>query len=158
VDSGNDLLMNSGGTPWAKWHSVGDAVIGTVLALPVIRQSRDFDSGEPDFWSNGDPKMEVVVRIATDLRDPEIDDDDGTRAVVLPVGSQRFQAVQKAVKRAGASGIEVGGTLTIVFDSEKKHEKHRMGYNPIKQFTAKYIAPPPSEETGDLLDQLAPPF
>ena len=69
---------------------------------------------------------------------------------VLPVGTTRFKAVQDAVRKAKASGIEDGGTLTVKFSGEKPHEKR--GYNPIKLFEATYV--PPVGGTAGALDDL----
>lgn len=146
MSDGNDLLMSQG-RPWAKWPNIGSKVSGKVISDPISRQARDFETGLPTSWPNGDPKMEVVIAVDTGKIDPEIDGDDGTRAIVLPVGTTRFKAVQDAIRKAKADGIKVGGELSITYTGDKPHEKR--GYNAIKLFEASYSAP-----KGDALSNL----
>jgi hypothetical protein len=152
MSNGNDLLMGSGGHPWAKWNQVGDAVEGECVAAPTQRQSRDFDTGDPAVWPNGDPKLELLVLLQTEELDNDIAGDDGVRAVVLPVGTQRFRAVQRAVREAGARGIEPGGFLSVKYTGDQPHE--RRGFNPVKQFAATYKAPQTPAEMPDDKDAL----
>jgi hypothetical protein len=139
MSNGNDMLM-SGGTPWAKWPTVGSVVVGVVQDAPIARQSRDFDTGEPAFWNKSqDPKMEVVITVQTAERDPEIEGDTGLRQIVLGKGTERFQAVQAAVRAAKATGIEAGGTLAVKYVGDEPHEKK--GFNAKKKYAAEYKKP-----------------
>lgn len=145
MSNGNDMLM-SGGRPWASFPEVGATVTGTVSEAPLARQSRDFDTGKPAFWDDdpAQPMMEVVVILQTELRDPEVDGDDGTRQLVLGKGSHRFRAVQTAVRRAGAKGLEVGGKLTVTCSGEEPPK--RRNAKPTKLYSAVYEAPLAKEE------------
>jgi len=141
MSSGNDMLM-SGGTPWASWLTLGHTVKGEVKREPEARQARDFTDGQPAFWDEAktDPKMEVTILINTAERDPEIDDDNGDRLVVLPKGSARANAVRAAVKTAGAAGIDVGGILSITYVKDGPKPKTGKGFPP-KEYTAVYTPP-----------------
>jgi hypothetical protein len=139
MSDGNDLLGKTA-RPWAKWPAVGAVVTGTVIDAPSARQSRNFESGEPDTWPNGDPKMEVVVPLATSERDPEIEDDDGERSLVLPVGSARFKAVQAAMKRAGVKALAPGGVIAVRYTKDGPKPKGSK-LNAPKEFSAEYTPP-----------------
>jgi hypothetical protein len=108
----NDFLLGGGGAS-AKFDNIGDTVTGTITVTPELRQQTDFATKKPQFWDDGEPKMQVVVNLATDQRDPSVDDDDGQRNIYIK--GQMQQATRDALKAAGAKGLEVGGTLTVAF-------------------------------------------
>lgn len=139
MSTGNDLLGKMG-RPWAKWPTKGHTVTGTVIGTPEARQSRNFETGDMDTWPNGDPKMEVVVPIATEERDPEVDNDDGERSLVLPVGTARFKAVQAAMKTAGVRALESGGVITVTYTGDGPKPKGSK-LNAPKEFSATYTPP-----------------
>lgn len=118
--SGNDVLMGSGeSVPSMKFDEPGDTITGRITAPPVPYQVREFDKNNPGagplkFYPSGDPIMAVYVDIATDLRDPNLKDDDGVRRVYLE-GRYVKADVAAAVRTAGAQGLEVGGVLTLAF-------------------------------------------
>ncbi len=106
-------------------------------------QQTDMQSGEPAFWSNGQPKLMYRVDLQTQLS--EGPDDDGKRSVYLKGSRKRdsgssLAAVLEAVRSStGSTAIAVGGTLTLTYagDGEQTHR----GYNPPKLYEAKYVAP-----------------
>lgn len=104
-------LIHGDSAPYVKFNNIGDSVTGKVVkATP--RQAVDFKTGEPKFFKNGDPIMELVITLKTDLRDPSIDDDDGTR--VLYAGNRMLKAIKAAVREHGKGTKIVGGTLAVV--------------------------------------------
>lgn len=107
-----DFLLGSGGAS-AKFENLGDTVTGTITVTPELRQQTDFKTKKPKFWDDGEPMMQVVVSLATDQRDPAVEDDDGQRNVYIK--GQMQQATRDALKAAGAKGLEPGGTLTVAF-------------------------------------------
>ncbi len=155
MSDGNDLLM-SGGRPWAKWARIGDTVTGTVTSSPTARQSRDFDTGLPDFWDEEkqEPKMEVVVTIQTGITDPDIEGDNGERAVILPKGSSRFRAVQTAVRVSSADRLEVGGVLSITYTGDGEKPKRRGALAP-KLYSATYTPGSGTPDEAAALNALA---
>lgn len=132
----NDLLM-SGGIPAARFPTIGSMVTGTLVREPESREQTDLNSGAVLRWDNGEPKMQVIVHLQTDERNPEDITDDGVRA--LYIKGQMLQAIRQAVRAAGADGVHTGGTLTVTFASEAEPSKR--GFNPAKQYTATYVPP-----------------
>lgn len=99
-----------------KDRPVGTTYVGTVVDSPKLVQSRDFQTGEPACWSDGNPKMSVVTRL-------NISDDEFN--LWAPKPSAMFAALADAQK-AAQSRIEPGGTLQVTFTGEKPNENTRM--------------------------------
>lgn len=116
TDDGNDFLMG-GGIPSAKFAIKGVSVRGTVAAPPVTRQQTNMVTKEPKVFANGDPMMQVVIRLQTEERDPSIEGDDGMRA--LYVKGQSIKKLREAIRRTGAKGLEVGGQLVQTYVSDE---------------------------------------
>jgi hypothetical protein len=140
------------GEPIVKFENVGDTVRGTVLSAEQVQQ-RDID-GNLKTWDNGDPRMQFVIKLATDNRDPDVDDDDGTRRLFTKW--QMEQAVAAALRKAGVKPGDsiIGGTLVVKHSATKPSDKR--GYNDTKLFEAAY-RPPVKDESASLLgDEPAP--
>lgn len=160
-----------GGVKSFQFDQEGDAVVGTVIAPPEKLQQTDINTGEPKTWDDGKPKWYFSLKLQTDLRDPEDAWDDGVRAISL--SWKRLEAVRAAVRAAGAENIEVGGKLFLRFDKFEEKANAKFRSNPAKiGWTAKYKpptaeaafmdagpagdkAPPPEQEDGGLLAQMA---
>lgn len=127
----------SGGTPSAKFDSVGVTVAGTITRVGEPMQQRDFTTQKPKTWDDGRPMMQLPVDIKTDLRDPEISHDDGTRAIYIKGELQK--AIRQAVRTAGAPGLRVGGHLTVTYTGDGVASQR--GMNPPKLYSAVYTAP-----------------
>jgi hypothetical protein len=136
----NDILMGGGGAPTAKFLHPGDTLVGRVAAPPQAYQEREYvkdkpGGGDPKTYPSGDPIMAVYVDLATDLRDPSIEDDDGTRRFYIE-GRYLKADVRDAIRAAGAPGLEVGGTLTVTFthredpDDKRSRKFWRITYSP----------------------------
>src|SRR5690606_22991843 len=138
----NQLLMGSG-VRSIKWreHQIGHTVIGTITEPPKVEQMKKYQSDELDFWPSGDPKMQIVVVLQTELRDD--DEDDGRRR--LYIEPRMMSPVRDAVKAAGAKGLEVGGRLAIRWISGTGQ-----GEGNARQFVAEYAAP--MVDPGSLLN------
>lgn len=149
TDSVNEYLL-SGGVPAAKFPEIGAIVKGTVIASEVSQQT-DYATNAPKFYDDGKPVMQVVVTIATDERDPSVENDDGTRK--LYVRGQMTAAVREALRQAGAR-LEVGGTLAVQYASDKPSEKR--GFNPQKIYKAQYVPPASGTEAANDLITGAP--
>lgn len=115
-EDGNSFLMG-GGITSAKFAIKGTSVRGTIAAPPVTRQQSDMVTKEPKFFKNGDPMMQVIVRLQTEQRDPDIEGDDGQRA--LYIKGQSIKKLREAIRRTGAKGIEVGGYLVQTYVSDE---------------------------------------
>jgi hypothetical protein len=120
------LLM---GRPAAvKFTDPGDFVQGTVLEVVQV-QARNFDTGDPEFWDDGSPKLQLLYGLGTV---------DGP--VSLYVGSYRMRnAIADACRAAGARGIRRGGVLLVRFTG--LGEPHKKGANPPKEYQAAYDPP-----------------
>ncbi|QWK51399.1 hypothetical protein SEA_STINSON_67 [Mycobacterium phage Stinson] len=131
-------FLGGGGVPSGKFGSPGDTVGGVIAIEPEQRQMTDYKTGDLLTWKDGSPRMQLVVTLQTDLRDPEVEDDDGKRR--LFVKGEMRKAVQKAVISAGARGLDVGGELNVTYtgDGDKKGN-----LDPPKLYSATYKKPAP---------------
>lgn len=137
-----DRFLLGGGGKSAKFDTIGATITGTIHAKPEVKQQTKMGSGELDFWDNGDPKLQLVVTLATDQRDPDDGDDDGMRNLYVkgsqdPKSKSLHAAVAAAVTASGAKGLEVGGKLTVTYVANGVSKT--AGFNPPKQYEATYI-------------------
>jgi hypothetical protein len=152
-DEFSEFLMGGGGKSFA-FDEMGNTVTGTIVAQ-AKRQQTDLETGEPQFWNNGEPKYMLVITLATKLSDT--DDDDGTRNVYLRggnytavkgKGAASLVAVRDAVKRAGAQTTEIGGTLTLSYSGEGKAANR--AFNAPKLYSAEYAPPDFAVDIDDM--------
>jgi hypothetical protein len=135
----NDILMGGGGAPSAKFDEPGVTYEGRITHPPQAYQEREYNQvtgrsdGEPRRFPSGDPIMAISIDIQTSLRDPSVEDDDGTRRIYVQ-GKRLKEAVRNAVRDAGASGLEVGGRLSVTFT----HRDDPTDKRSAKYYTAKY--------------------
>jgi hypothetical protein len=144
-DEINDFLMGNGAKAF-PFENMGDTVTGQIVEMKKQQQT-DLDTGEPQFWKNGDPKMMLRITLQTDASDSS--EDEGLRAIYLrggnPTavkgkGTSSLVAVKEAVKKSGATdGIQVGGTLTLQYAGEG--EKPNRAFNAPKLYVASYKPP-----------------
>ena len=121
--------------------------IGTVFTCEVLEpakllQSRNFESGEPDYWDEAktQPVMSAVVNVLVTSGPHSVGEQ---RSIWAQKPSNLFVAIAEAQKTAGAL-LAPGGTLALRFDGEVPHTNPR--YSPIKQYKAKYTIPVTSGE------------
>jgi hypothetical protein len=112
-----------------KDAKVGDSFNGVITDLRTV-QVRSYDSGEPEFWDDGKPKLQIEVTLATDYLDPSLDEDDGTRRVYL--FGQKLSAAKQEMKAKGLSKLEKGMGFTISFVGEKPASNKK--YNNVKMY------------------------
>ena len=141
-DVNPDEFLLSAGIRSASFQAIGDAVVGFIIRQPDVQQQRDFNTGQPKFWSDGNPMMQLRVVLMTEQRDPEDPEDSGERAVYIRGNMQK--AVAQAVRQAGAKGLEAGGKLLIKYSGDG--EATQRGFNPPKLYQARY-RPPVTEAT-----------
>ena len=110
---------------------IGATVSGKVTEAPVLVQSRDFDTGNPAFWPDNNPKMSVVTKLV--LASGE------ERGLWAAKPSAMFAAIAEAQKTAGAL-IAVGGTLTITLVGEKPNATNPR-LNAQKLYAVTYVPP-----------------
>jgi hypothetical protein len=119
-----DLLSESLSTPsfFNKDSTIGDTVSGAIVSAEV-RQARDFDNNEPEFWKDGAPVLQLVVAVQTD---EAIDaDDDGIRSVYIKWYGASRKALLTAVKDAGLTDLNEGDQFTASYigDGEQPDKK-----------------------------------
>lgn len=119
-----------------KFNTIGDEITGTVAGDPFERQQTKFGTQDPDFWPNGDPKMQILVPLQTTLR--EDPNDDGERTLYVASKNMK-RAIGDAIRNAGASDIARGGTLTVKFVGNDPASKNPA--NPAKVYQAQYTPP-----------------
>jgi hypothetical protein len=132
----NKFLMGSG-VKSAKFETVGTTIGGRIVTEPTVQQQTKYKTGEALFFDNGDPKLQLVVKVQTDLR--EDPDDDGVRGLYLKGGYKRpttQKAVADAVRNAGAQGLSIGGELYLTLTHIEG-----TGQDAPKSFTARYVPP-----------------
>ncbi len=131
-----DDLFAGGGSPAAKFKAIGDSITGVVTNAEA-RQQTDFDSGEAKTWDNGDPMMEIVLTLATSLRDKDVEDDDGERRVFCR--GAMLTAMKQAIKKAKDTKPRIGGRVTVTYSGDGEAKKK--GFSPPKLYTVAYEPP-----------------
>ncbi len=154
--------MGGGGAKPAKFDAIGESVTGFVVAIDS-RQATVIGSASPAFWPDGNKKMVSIITLQTDEHDDE--EDDGQRAVWVPIPSQIRTVIADAVRKAGEKGLEDGGKLRVKLQRVEKPKS--AGFNGQKIYSAQYRAPdrsaaimadddPPLESFDD--DEASLPF
>ena len=107
----DQAFQGSGRSIFSKDTPPGTTITGTITDA-AMKQVTKFGSTEPDYFQSGDPKMQVILTLKTDLHDDV--DDDGTRAAYIKLWGSQKAALAKAIETAGcakASQILVPGTI-----------------------------------------------
>lgn len=107
----DQAFQGSGRSIFSKDTPPGTTITGTITDA-AMKQVTKFGSTEPDHFQSGDPKMQVILTLKTDLHDDI--DDDGTRAAYIKLWGSQKAALAKAIDAAGcakASQILIPGTI-----------------------------------------------
>lgn len=121
-----------------KFPTPGTSYTGKINAEPYEEQQTEYGSNVPATYPNGDPKMQILVNLDTQLR--EEGDDDGRRTLYVTSAKMK-RAIFDAIQAAGADDLKVGGTLTITYSGTDPNSKNPA--NPAKLYTASYVPPTP---------------
>jgi uncharacterized protein with beta-barrel porin domain len=145
-------LLNGKSVPSISFKDakVGDSYNGTITALETA-QVRNYESGEPEFWEDGNPKLQIVVTLATTYGDGA--EDDGERKVYL--FGQKLQAAKAALKEAGLTKLEIGSSFTITYSGTKPSSNKK--YNDVKLYTIAIVKGTSNPAVDTLLAQGAKP-
>lgn len=146
------LIEGADGIPSAftKDKPVGTIATGPIVEAGVV-QARDYETGAPLTWDDGNPQQQVRVVIQTNERDPMRPDDDGKRAIFIKWWGDQRKALVDAIKAAGDNDIRVGGIFWAQFTGEKPNENSRL--NAAKLFAYQYQKP---AQTAGLALEAAP--
>ena len=119
-----------------KFATIGDQIVGTVKGAPYERQQTKFNTQDPAFWPNGDPMMQILVPLQTQLREDA--NDDGERTLYVASKNMK-RAISDAIRQAGATDLLPGGVLTVQYVGNDPASKNPA--NPAKMYAAQYSAP-----------------
>jgi hypothetical protein len=131
----------TGGSPAAKFSTPGTTVTGVISAEPTLQQQRDFNNSTPLTWADGSPRMQLVVELKTA---------EGNQRLFIK--GQLKNAVAAAVRNAGATGLDIGGSLSVTYTGNAAPAA--AGLSPAKQYTAVYQ--PPTAASAEFLAAPAP--
>lgn len=145
------FLMGSS-NPGFSFVRPNDEITGTIVGEPQVQQQRVFDptglSKELAFWPSGDPKMQMIVTLRTNLRNYEgisrpdtTVPDNGMRTLYVK-GKHMESAMKQAVLHAGAEFLDPGGMLQVRYIGDDYDSK--AGIKP-KLFAVRYM--PPRQQT-----------
>lgn len=106
--------------PTIKAKNVGDVVDGvldrpyTESEIHKVKRLRDgsYQQGEVDTYDDGSPKMQAVLILRTDLRDPARQDDEGLRTFYVNSAALK-KAIAVAIKGSGEPDMFPGGRLKV---------------------------------------------
>ncbi|SDQ05011.1 hypothetical protein [Leucobacter chromiiresistens] len=121
-----------------KFNEIGARITGKIAQLPFEKQATKFGSQEPDYWPNGDPKMQVVVPLTETNAPREDGNDDGDRTLYVSSTAMK-KAIFAAISAAGAQDVQVGGTLTVQYTGNDPASQNPA--NPKKLYQAQYSPP-----------------
>lgn len=148
-------FINSSGAKAFTFDDIGATIVGSVVDMD-LREQTDPVSGEVKTWSNGQPRMVLVVTLQTELQEDE--GDDGQRSVWLRGGNYQavngegtssLTALKDALKKAGVADLEQGGKLAMKYTGEGKASAR--GMNAPKLYMMSYQPPTKKVAMSDLL-------
>lgn len=108
----------------------GTTYVGRVAELPTLVQSRDFETGNPATWPDGNPKMVAVTTLEIEGQ---------LYSLWAPKPSALFAAIKEAQNTAGQQ-IAIGGTLEVTYTHDEPN-KTNPRLNPAKQYRVTYTPP-----------------
>ncbi len=116
-----------------------DGIVEDVTKKPAYEYdpSKPNNRGAQKFWPDGNPVENLWITLQTQVRDPQVQDDDGRRVLVLD-SKNKLAAVQDAVRESGASFAK-GGRLLIEWYGNDPNGKNPD--NPPKLYRARYQGP-----------------
>jgi hypothetical protein len=113
-----------------KFVTIGDTVTGEIVAAPYLQQKTKFGTNQPDFYDNGDPRMQILIPLKTSARENPADDGERTLYVSSPLLKR---AIAAAIRDTGADDVAVGGVLMVTFTGFDPQSKNPA--NPAKLYT-----------------------
>ncbi len=121
---------------FTKDSKVGDAITGTITAVS-LRQVRDYITNKPNYWEDNTPQQQIVIVVDSD--ELATGEDDGLRAVYVKWWGVWRKAFAKAITASGATEPEIGGILTVTFESEVPNKDTKM--DAMKVYSYAYTNP-----------------
>lgn len=156
----NEFLSGGQKTPSIslKDREVGWSFEGTVAREARTMQSRDYDTGDLEWWdspTNSQPKMQMAVYLDTGVVHPdptEYPDHDGVWAWYVRQSTQPHKELREAIRKAGAKGLDIGGRVKVTYIGEGEHTDpiKAKKYKKPKHVQVIYT-PPAARATQDFL-------
>jgi hypothetical protein len=134
------INIDEGGTGISARFERGGDRHGGVILDAEMRQARDFDTGQPKTWPDGNPVMQYVITIREDDEDVTLYARGGNYSAVKGKGQSMKDAIDTAVRAAGTGIIEAGAEIEVVYSG--LGEVTKKGMNAPKLYTATYKPPP----------------
>lgn len=134
ADLGNVDDALAAGTPAAKFESIGAVVKGAIVSAEMAQQ-RDFMTGKPKFWDDGNPCTQILIVLQTDERSPDIDDDTGLRMLYVKKPGGMLKAIHAALGKNKLSQ-SIGGILAVKYTGDGTPPSK--GMSPPKLYAAKF--------------------
>lgn len=139
------------GPPAVKFNEIGSYIdVGIVLVEQV--QSRDYDTGDPEMWADGNPKLHPrITGLVIAQQGATVGKDDDARTVdlgdIVAIYAQggRWFPYRDALKQHGT--VNVGDVMRWKFESTKPARNPR--HAPLKVFDCQLRAP--RGDDGDLV-------
>lgn len=140
MDQSQEFFAGNGSS--AKFKTPGDSVEGTITKAPEKQQCREYrrdgKRGDLAWWDDEktQPKMQLVVSLATNEKDD--DNDDGVRNIYVRKPSNMYDAVAAAMYKAKANKLEVGARVKVTFTGLGPDTGNG---NPPKEYAVEYSHP-----------------
>jgi len=107
-DAANALLNGGGGPSAFKFTTHGEVAKGAITDLGT-QQVRDFKTGQPRTYDDGNPIMQIVITLRQD---------DGELGRLFVKPAMKI-AIAEAVRASGADGLTVGSTLAVQYTGDE---------------------------------------
>lgn len=111
----------------------GDSITGNVLDVS-IRQALDPQTRRPRVWENGDPVLQAVITLSTDLRAEDDANDNGERSIFIKWWGTQRQAFLDALKAAGQGDLSLGQEFTATFVRTEKATSKAMSDTKVYEY------------------------
>jgi hypothetical protein len=126
--------MGGKGAPSLSFPTIKTRHVGVVVDKRQAQQTTP--DGALKTFDNGDPMMQVIITLQTEVRDPAIDGDDGTRRLFAK--GNMIAAIRDAVKEANPGDataiLNIGDQLAIEYTGDGEQKKR--GFSPPKLYRA----------------------
>lgn len=120
---------------FSKHSQPGDTVTGRILDVYQM-QVTDYMTGQPKTWDNGDPQMQIIIKIQTDLQNDA--DDDGQRSIYIKTWGRQWNALWEAAKAIGArklsAALRVGAEFTATYVREEAATKPGLNATKVYEY------------------------
>lgn len=145
IDEAAQGFLDGLGAPALAFPAEGTGYIGQVLSATTTQQT-DINTGGGLTFGDGNPKMQLVVTLATGERLESIEGDDGERRWFTSFGAAK---ALKAALKAARTDLAEGVTIAVVFDSTDKPATK--GLNGAKHYAVKVWATGETPDPDDVV-------